>query len=221
MRYRLEYDYADKSVPSESISMLDNIESANTEIPPKPLYTIKKKRVKKFDAKKEILDWVKAIGIAVILTLLIRTFVFVVVTVDGPSMQPTLQDEERLIVTRYDYYLHEPERGDIVICRFNNEYFPDRYVKRVIGLPGETIEVTDGITYINGVALVETYIQAPPIDDFPATLIPEDCYFVMGDNRNDSTDSRRVGVIPKNLLIGHARTIVYPFDKWGSLKEEE
>lgn len=222
LRYRLEYDVADKNIADESISVLDTEYESSPEIPSsEPTVPLKDINQKKTNVKKEIFDWIKAIGIAIILTVLIRTYGFVIVTVDGPSMENTLVNNERLIVTRYDYYFHDPERFDVIICRFNREGYDDRYVKRVIGLPGETIEIKDGITYINGEAIEEPFLKETQYREYPATVIPEDCYFVMGDNRNDSADSRIVGFIPRNMIIGHARYIVYPFENWRSLKEEE
>jgi len=219
MRYHLEYDYADKSISPEHVSLLVNTDNTNLEHPQKPIYLEKKKKVPKNKLLKEIFDWTKAIVIAILLTLFIRQFVFVIVTVDGPSMQPNLQTDERLIVTRYDFYLSAPKRGEIIICRFPDPRFPDRYVKRVIGLPGDTIEVKSGVTYINGQPLAEPYIHEPANQDFSKFLVPADTYFVMGDNRNDSSDSRVVGPIPKNDLIGRARYIVYPFDNFGKLED--
>ena len=153
--------------------------------------------------------------IALILALFLRAFVFLFATVDGPSMQPTLVNGERVLVTRYTYALSPIERGDVVVCRFDHPNFPDYYVKRVIALSGETIRITDGVVYINGSPLAEDYTLSPAASDFPETLVPEGCVFVLGDNRNNSTDSRKVGPIRESRIIGKARCILYPFSQFG------
>jgi len=176
--------------------------------------------------KKFIAGWALTIIVALILAFLIRTFVFVVATVDGPSMQPTLTNNDRLIVTKYDYYFADVKRGDIVICRFNDPNYPDIYVKRVIGLPGEMISIIDGVVYINGTAISEDYTEKslPGIDrhyNMDAYYIPEGHVFVMGDNRNNSADSRMHsnGAISVDLIIGKAQWRIFPFNNMGSLEE--
>ena len=127
---------------------------------------------------------------ALILAFLLRSFVFVLATVDGPSMEPTLQNNEKILVTRYSYYFHEIERGDVIVCRFDNENYPDYYVKRVVALGGETVKIENGIVYVNDVPLEENYIKEPPRNDMEEVLVPVGYVFVMGDNRNNSSDAR-------------------------------
>ena len=160
----------------------------------------------------EILDMLLYVAIAFVLALFLRRFVFFLAKVEGPSMQPTLYQNERLFVTRFTYKLHEPEHGDIIICKFDTPLYPDYYVKRIIALEGETVRVTDGVVYVNGTALTEPYIMAPPNNDMEELTVPEDCVFVMGDNRNNSMDSRRsiVGPIRKDLILGKAQFMVFP-----------
>lgn len=175
--------------------------------------------------KKNITDWVITIALALILAFIIRMFLFFA-TVDGPSMQPTLTDNDRLLVTTYTYHFQDIKRGDIVICKYNDPAYPDRYVKRVIGLPGETISIIDGVVYINDEALEENYTikSLPGLDHYhnmDAYYIPEGHVFVMGDNRNNSADSRMItnGAISTDLIIGKAQIRIFPFNNMGSLEE--
>ena len=170
--------------------------------------------------KRSTMSWFLTIAVAFIIAMLLRTFVFVIATVDGPSMLPTLENKEKLFVTKYTYAFSEIKRGDVVICKYGTEIYPDNYVKRVIGLSGEMISIHNGVVYINGIALEEKYILEPMLSDMEPVYVPEDCVFVMGDNRNNSADSRKniVGPIKKDLIIGKAQFIIAPFDKIGSLE---
>ncbi len=173
--------------------------------------------------RRSAMSWFLTILVAFILAMLLRTFVFVIATVDGPSMLPTLENNEKLFVTKFTYTFSEIERGDVVICKYGTEIYPDNYVKRVIGLGGEMISIKDGFVYINGTKLEEDYILEPMLSDMEPVYIPEDCVFVMGDNRNNSADSRKdiVGPIKKDLIIGKAQFIIAPFDKIGSLEAKK
>lgn len=181
------------------------------------------KNPRKTRRARDIISMVITLVAAFLIAMFLRSFVFVFATVDGPSMLPTLETGEKIFVTRYTYYFQEIERGDIVVCDFPSDYYPDHYVKRVIGLGGEKVSVKNGVVYINGEALSEDYILSPPIDDMEETVVPEGCVFVMGDNRNNSTDSRKsyIGPINKKLIIGKARCILFPFSKFGTLEKEQ
>ena len=174
--------------------------------------------------KKEILSWVLTIAAAVIAALLIRTFIFEPVRVDGSSMADTLHDKEMVFVTKFDYLFGDPSRQDVVICHYPNrsEYF----VKRLIGLPGDTIEIKEDSTtaqkvvFINGEPLDEPYLN-PKRNASRATMealtLGEDEYFVMGDNRDNSSDSRNIGLvgpISRKAIIGHVRFVFFPFNQW-------
>lgn len=169
-------------------------------------------------AKNSIWEWTKAIFIAISIALVIRTFLFTPVVVNGYSMEPTLQDEERMIVTK----IGEPERFDIVV--FHKSESED-YIKRVIGLPGDRIEYRNDILYINGKPYDEPYLDElkQRIEDGPLTdpftlretpvggdIVPEGHLFVMGDNRRESKDSRHLGAIPMERVIGTTNIVYFP-----------
>lgn len=167
------------------------------------------------DWKKELREWVVSLSVALLAVLLIRTFLFTMIRVDGHSMDETLQDGERIAVTILDMKLGAPNRRDIVICKYPGE--EDHWcVKRVIGLPGETVECRDGVTYIDGEPLDEPYVEHLSYQPFGPYTVPEDHYFVMGDNRADSKDSRyqSVGALKKASIGGRARVICWPFDRF-------
>lgn len=164
------------------------------------------------EKRRSAIGWVLTVVIAVAAALLIRSFVFGVTLVDGPSMQPTLYTNERLAVEKVSRYFGLPERGDIVIVHYPNE--DDTYVKRVIGLPGEVLEIKDSVVYINGESLDEPYVSSEPYADMEPITVPEEHIFVMGDNRANSWDSRKpeTGPIAQGAIIGHAVFVIYPLD---------
>lgn len=166
---------------------------------------------------KETISWVLTLGAAVLIALCIRGFVFEPVRVDGNSMLDTLHDQEIMFVTKYDYIFGEPERLDVVICKYPNS--TKNYVKRLIGLPGDTIEIKDNVVYINGEALEEDFLtpdrsDSPFYGNMSERTLGEDEYFVMGDNRDNSHDSRStdVGTLTRSQIKGHVRFVFYPFD---------
>jgi len=148
--------------------------------------------------------------IAVFLALQVTFQRFVVVE---HCMEPGLQEGERILVNKVVYHLHEPERGDVII--FHPPFDPELvYVKRIIAIPGDTVEVRDGAVYVNGIELDEPYIQEPPTYTFPLTGIAGDEYFVLGDNRNNANDSHKGWAVPKENIIGKAWLIFWPPKKW-------
>ena len=162
--------------------------------------------------------------VIVLLTWVIVTFVGQRTKVDGHSMEPTLSDGDNLIVDKLSYRFRDPERYDIIVFPYQhaeNTY----YIKRIIGLPGETVQVIDGYMYINGKKLDEHYgaevMEDPGIAAEPIKL-GDDEYFVLGDNRNHSSDNRvaSVGVLTRDMLIGRAWVRIYPFNKIGVIKHE-
>ena len=172
----------------------------------------------------ELLSWIVYIVIVVILSLGIITFVGQRTKVSGHSMETTLSDGDNLIVDKISYRFRDPERFEIIVFPF--QYVEHTYyIKRIIGLPGETVQVIDGYVYINGEMLDENYglevMDDPGIAAEPITL-GEDEYFVLGDNRNHSSDSRdpSVGVLHRDDIMGRAWIRIWPFDKFGVIKHE-
>lgn len=161
--------------------------------------------------KKEVLSWLLTIAIAVAVALIIRFFILEFVPVDGPSMRDTLYTGDLMVVTKLDYVFGEPQRGDIVVTRFEGKQ--GFYVKRLIGLPGETIEIRNGDIYIDGKTIDDKYATERPEEPLEPTKIPEGHLFVMGDNRNDSLDSRYLGTVSMKDIVGVAHLILYPFDR--------
>ena len=172
----------------------------------------------------ELLSWLIYIVIVVILSLGIITFIGQRTKVSGHSMETTLSDGDNLIVDKISYRFRDPERFEIIVFPFQYEEHT-YYIKRIIGLPGETVQVIDGYVYINGEMLDENYglevMDGPGIAAEPITL-GEDEYFVLGDNRNHSSDSRdpSVGVLHRDDIMGRAWIRIWPFDKFGVIKHE-
>ena len=174
---------------------------------------------------RELFGWVLYILIVVGLTYLILTYVGQRTRVSGHSMETTLSDGDNLIVDKLSYRFGDPKRYDIIVFPYKykeNTY----YIKRIIGLPGETVQVTDGYAYIDGELLESDVYGAEIMDNSgiagePLTL-DEDEYFVLGDNRNNSSDSRdpSVGILTREDLLGRAWIRIYPFDKMGVIKHE-
>lgn len=168
---------------------------------------------------REAFSWIFYLLLILVMTFLVVHFVGQKTTVHGSSMYPTLADGDHLIVDKLTYQFSNPERYDIVVFPFR--YQEDTYyIKRVIGLPGETVQIIGGRIYINGQVLEETFgselIEKGGLASEPITLGEEE-YFVLGDNRNNSSDSREpsVGNIDKNSIIGKARLRVWPLSGFG------
>ena len=174
-----------------------------------------KKPVKKHSVGREIIEWAVTLALAVGLALCVHAWVGELITVEGPSMEPNLQAGEKVLVGKVEYYFAKPKRGDIVIIKF-----PDRtedIIKRVIATEGEKISVSGGSVFIDGRKLGEPYVTEPIDGDFAEQTVPPGTIFVMGDNRNDSHDSRAVGPIPLDKVLGRAYLIVWPIDNWAKL----
>lgn len=205
----------------------------------------------KVNVKKEIWEWIYCIIIAIVVALLIRYFIFTPTMIKQTSMFPTLKEGERVFLSRMMRNFDEmPERGDIIIFEmpdghpsdnqlpiayYNshdgvldkfNRYFLElgkvSYIKRVIGLPGEHLQIFDGKVYINGEVIEETYLveglKTGTMDgEYCDVIIPEDCIFAMGDNRNGSMDSRVFGCIPLYKIEGEVLFRIWPLNKFGDI----
>lgn len=164
----------------------------------------------------------KSFDIVLIIGLLFRAFIMQPYIVDGNSMEPNFHDKEILVIDKLSYKIHQPNRGETVVFRAPEN--PDEdYIKRVIAFPGETVVVQNGKVYINGALLDEPYLPTGTITTSPEeilrfTLGPDE-YFVMGDNRSNSSDSREWGSVPKINLIGRAWIIVSPWNQKGLVKK--
>jgi signal peptidase I len=161
------------------------------------------------------LTLIMAIVIFLILQFTVQSFIIV-----GSSMQPNFQDGERLLINKVVYKFNQLERGEVIIFHPPSNQQAD-YIKRVIGLPGESVEIKDGVVYIheedgNVFPLAEPYnITEPARKDFKGDKIPENEYFVLGDNRNNSNDSRNFGPVSREDIIGKAWLLIWPPGEWG------
>lgn len=185
------------------------------------------KREKK--EKNETLEWIKALLIAFGLVAVIRLFLFTPIVVDGVSMMPTLTHGDRMIVNKIGYTIGKPDRFDVIVF-----HAPEQkdYIKRVIGLPGDTVEYVDDTLYINGEPYEEPYlderkaetIDLPLTEDFTleskigSATVPEGHLFVLGDNRRKSKDSRHIGVIAIDEVVGSTNFIFWPMNDFGFVK---
>jgi signal peptidase I len=153
-----------------------------------------------------------AVAVFVLIQLTVQSYVVVM-----SSMEPNIHDGECIMVNKVSYHSSGPQRGQVIVFDppFESEH---PFIKRVIGLPGETVEIKDGKVFIDGIPLEEEYIMAPPNYTMTAREVPENQYFVLGDNRNNSTDSHTGWTVPRDNIIGKAWFIYWPPSKWGVVK---
>ncbi len=171
-----------------------------------------------------LVEWLVVVAVAITSALLVRAYVVQQFAVEGESMLSTLQDGDRVLVNRLSYRLHDPRRGDVVVLkRFDGNATERDLIKRVIGLPGETVEVRSCVVYIDDQELKEPYLD-PAIQqrdgcgsDQAPIQVPEDSVFVLGDHRGKSSDSRAFGPVADDFLIGRAFVIIWPVGDWAWL----
>jgi signal peptidase I len=170
---------------------------------------------------KALIEWGIILAVALLAAVLLRAFVVQPYFIPSGSMEPTLHINDKVLVNKLSYDFHSVHRGDIIVfSKPGNDFSPGikDLIKRVIGLPGETISGQDGAVFINGVKLKEPWLPKGSVtDSFSPVHIPSGYYFVMGDNRGDSADSRVFGPIPKHLIIGRAFLRVWPLSRLGFL----
>lgn len=178
---------------------------------------------------KEIFQWIQYIIAAVIIALLIRAFIFEPVLVDGHSMDNTLNNGQRLIEYKLGYFFSPPKRGDVIVLQYQKgilKYLPlpdpkeIDYIKRVIGVPGDEVDFKDGKVYINGKELNEPYAKGRtlPLGMKVPAVVPPNNVFVLGDNRENSSDSRRIGFIDYSRIRGKATIRIWPLKNIGLIK---
>lgn len=176
--------------------------------------------------KSDWFDWIKALLIAVAVAFVIRTFFFIPIIVDGPSMLPTLHDRDQMIVNKFVYRIKKPERFDIVVFHASDK---KDFIKRVIGLPGEHVAVKDNILYIDHEPVEEPFLSELKenmkpyqiltedfqLENLPGgyAAIPENHVLVLGDNRSNSVDSRSIGLISMDQIVGKTSFIYWPMDR--------
>jgi signal peptidase I len=176
-------------------------------------------------------SWIEAaktLGFSLLLAFGIRQFVAEPRYIPSESMVPTLEVNDRLMVEKLSYLFHPPNRGDVVVFwppdrlkQQNPELRKEAFIKRVIGLPGDQVEVKEGKVFINNKPLIEDYIAAKPTYQWGPEIVPDDSYLVLGDNRNNSYDSHFWGYVPRQNLIGRAAFRFWPLTRLGGIDHEE
>lgn len=180
--------------------------------------------------KNEAFEWIKALAIAIIIAIVIRSFIFTNYAVEGESMMPTLQNANRLIVNKIDYHFTQPKRFQVII--FHATPTQD-YVKRVIGLPGDTIQYKNDLLYVNGKPIQEPYLEPYKKKlgsghltwDFSlqslhlGNKVPPGKLFVMGDNRQNSVDSRSFGFVDESKIVGKVDLRYWPLNEFGPIRK--
>ncbi len=170
--------------------------------------------------RRQLVDWLVVIGVALLAAFLIRTYVLAHFVVDGTSMASTLEDGDRVFVNKLSFRLHDPRRGDVVVLHQLDGTTQRDLIKRVIGLPGESIEMRSCQVLIDGRQLQEPYLDPEVVTpgtcggDFSPVAVPDDHVFVMGDNRAGSQDSRVLGTIDDDNLVGRAFVVFWPAGSW-------
>jgi signal peptidase I len=158
-----------------------------------------------------VFELARGVIIFAVVLALVNVFVVTINVVNGQSMEPNFHNAQFVLIDKFSYFQRTPKRGEAVVIRFPGDPEKVRYIKRVIGLPGEVLEIRDSVVYINGVALKEPYLAANTITSPDKIVqIPANQYFLMGDNRENSNDSRVFGPIERRFLVGLAYYIAFP-----------
>ena len=218
-------------------------EQEQENLPPLESRTKRRKREKRRGFVSFLVELPVLILVALVVAVLIKTFFVQAFFIPSGSMIPTLEIDDRVMVNKLSYTFGEPDRGDIIVfdspfagatddesllasgwraikesLGIQTALVPDDLIKRVMALPGETIEIRDNTVFISGAAVDEPYLSPGVImQDFGPQTIPDGMVFVMGDNRNSSHDSRKFGSIPQETIVGRAFVLLWPFDRFGSL----
>jgi signal peptidase I len=172
--------------------------------------------------RNEIRVWTRDLLIAIGLALVIIVFLYQPVKVEGTSMAPLLSDQERIFINKFVYRFEAIQRGDVVVFWYPLDHSKS-FIKRVVGLPGESVEIRQGAVYVNGQIVPEPYVppQYEDLSDFGPVRVPKDSYFVMGDHRISSNDSRVFGPVASQFIYGRAVFAYWPVDHFGSISAAE
>jgi signal peptidase I len=166
----------------------------------------------------EVRGWARDIFLTALIAILVVIFVVQPVKVEGTSMEPRLEPRDRIFVNKFIYYLSDVKRGDIVVFWYPKDQ-KKSFIKRVIGLPGETVEVRSGLVYLNNKELTEPYLAGEfDHESYPLQVVPPDQYFVLGDHRNSSNDSRDWGFVPEQNIFGEAVFRYWPLSRLGLIR---
>jgi signal peptidase I len=167
------------------------------------------------------ISWIRDLALSVLIAIVLIVFIYQPVKVEGTSMMPALQDQERIFINKFTYRFGKSsiERGDMVVFWFPLDTSKS-YIKRVIGLPGDIVKIDQGTVMVNGVPLAEDYVPDGYRDyqSRPAERIPPDSYYVLGDHRSSSNDSRAWGFVPRSNIYGKAVFVYWPLDKMGRVR---
>ncbi|MCR8656220.1 signal peptidase I [Paenibacillus endoradicis] len=220
-----------KATKDDVAEQYESSQDENNDMAPGSTVTRASKKQKQEKTYKEVVDWIKSIVIAVVLVAIVRIFLFSPFIVDGDSMEPNFHTHERVIVNLLIYNISKPEYGDVVVFDVPEE--GRRFIKRIIGVPGDTIKVEGDQLYINDKLITEPYLTKAiaesmangttyngigdsfsfPNESYPDNVVPEGMYYVMGDNRGYSKDSRAIGYVSEDEIIGRADVVMWPLDK--------
>ena len=181
----------------------------------------KQKPTRQSKPESTLIEGIKTIGLSLFLAFGIRTFIAEARYIPSGSMLPTLQINDRLIIDKLSYDFTNPKRGDIVVFNptktLEAENYHEAFIKRVIGLPGDKVEVQNGKVFVNNTPLKENYLEAPPDYQWGPEIVPANSYLVLGDNRNDSYDGHYWGFVPRRNIIGKAAFRFYPLNRIGEI----
>ena len=171
------------------------------------------------DRAMKLRAWLGDLTVSLVVSLIIILFLYQPVRVEGTSMLPRLEDQDRLFINKFAYQFEKIQRGDVVVFYYPHDHTKS-YIKRVIALPGDTLVVDHGVVVVNGVQQKEPYVPERYQDDrsIPEQVIPKGQYFVMGDHRSISSDSRDFGPVPRDLIYGRAAFVYWPVDQAGVVR---
>jgi signal peptidase I len=167
----------------------------------------------------DVRSWARDLGLSVLVSAFIIVFLYQPVRVEGTSMLPNLEDHDRLFINKLAFRVGEVQHGDVVVFQYPRDHTKS-YIKRVIGLPGDRVAIQEGRVILNGKELEESYVPARFSDDrsLPEMTIPDNQFFVMGDHRSISSDSREFGPVDRELIYGKASFVYWPMDQAGIVR---